>query len=123
MFAGGHDAALLAINNGKVDAGAVADSYPPRMAEAGQIDPANLVTVAASEPIPSGPVVTRPDLDPELRDRFKDALLRLHTRLPPEAIKALLGSEKSRFVPAEDGDYDPLRETARILNLDLRKLE
>jgi phosphonate transport system substrate-binding protein len=93
------------------------------MAEAKQVDPANLVTVATSDPIPNGPVATRAGLDPGVRDRFRDALLRAHTKLPAELVKAVLGGEKNRFVPAEDADFDPLRETARVLNLDLRKLE
>src|SRR5262245_51139369 len=44
IFAGGHDASLLAINGKRVDAGAVSSTQHKRMIEAGIVDEANLLT-------------------------------------------------------------------------------
>ncbi len=123
MFAGGHDASALAINGGKVDAGAVASSLFQRMVDQKLVEEENLVIIAKSDPIPSSPVTVRNDIDPELRERLKEAYLRAHEHLPPDVIKALVGSEKNRYIVADDALYNPLRETAKILNLDLAKIE
>jgi phosphonate transport system substrate-binding protein len=119
IFAGGHDASLLAINGGKVDAGAVSSTQHKRMIEAGIVDAANLVTLITSDPIPSSPFAVRGSVDPGLQDRLRDAFLDAHNYMSVEIRKELLGGETARYVAAEDSLYDPIRETAKILNLDL----
>jgi phosphonate transport system substrate-binding protein len=119
IFAGGHDASLLAINRGKVDAGAVSSTQHKRMIEAGIVDANNLVTLITSDPIPSSPFAVRGSLDAGLQERLRDAFLEAHTYMSVEIRKELLGSETGRYVAADDSLYDPIRETARILNLDL----
>jgi phosphonate transport system substrate-binding protein len=122
-FAGGHDAVALAVNGGKVDAGAVADSILPRLVERKLVDEANYGIIAYSNPIPSSPFAVRADLDPALRDKLKAALLRLYQEVPAELVRALLGNEQNRYVVAEDRVFDPLRETAKVLKLDLTKMK
>jgi phosphonate transport system substrate-binding protein len=119
IFAGGHDASLLAINGGKVDAGAVSSTQHKRMIEAGIVDASNLVTLITSDPIPSSPFAVRGSLDTGLQERFRDAFLDAHNYMSVEIRKELLGGETNRYVAADDSLYDPIRETAKILNLDL----
>ncbi|MFN8523932.1 MAG: phosphate/phosphite/phosphonate ABC transporter substrate-binding protein [Chloroflexota bacterium] len=123
IFAGGHDASILAVHNGKVDAGACADSQYNRMIEAKVIDPNKLRLVVKSEPIPNSPVAMREDIDQGFRDRVRDALLAAHETLPGDLMKAVVGGEKNRYIPADDSLYNPLRETARLLKLDLKALQ
>lgn len=119
LFAGGHDASLLAINGKRVDAGAVSSSTHKRMIDAGVVDAANLLTLATSDPIPSSPFTARASLDPSLAERLKEAFLEAHNYMTPEIRRELIGGEKNQYVAADDTLYDPIREVARILNLDL----
>jgi phosphonate transport system substrate-binding protein len=122
IFSGGHDASMLAISGKRVDAGAVASSIHKRMIETGHVDGANLVTVATSDPIPSSPFAARASLDASLAERLKEAFLEAHNYMSPEVRKEFLGSETNRYVVADDTLYDPIRETAKILNLDLTQI-
>jgi phosphonate transport system substrate-binding protein len=122
IFAGGHDASLLAINGNKVDAGAVSSTQHARMIAAGVVDANNLVTLITSDPIPSSPFAARGSLDSGLADALKDAFLNAHSYMTPELRKELIGGETNRYVAADDSLYDPIRETARILNLDLTQM-
>src|SRR5262249_22097122 len=122
IFAGGHDASLLAINGGKVDAGAVSSTQHTRMIAAGVVDANNLVTLITSDPIPSSPFAVRNSLDPSLAERIKEVFLDAHNYMTPELRKELIGGETNRYVAADDSLYDPIRETARILNLDLTQM-
>lgn len=119
VFAGGHDASLLAINGGRVDAGAVSSTQFKRMTETGVVDGPNLVVLATSAPIPSSPFAARGSLDPALAERLKDAFLEAHTVMSADMRKELIGGETNRYVAADDTLYDPIRDAARILNLDL----
>jgi phosphonate transport system substrate-binding protein len=119
IFAGGHDASLLAINGQRVDAGAVASTQHRRMIEAGVVDANNLLTLATSDPIPSSPFAVRASLDPSLKEALTQAFLDAHNYMTPEIRRELIGGERNQYVVAEDSMYDPVREVARILNLDL----
>jgi phosphonate transport system substrate-binding protein len=122
IFAGGHDASLLAINGKRVDAGAVSSTQHQRMIEAGVVDEGNLLTLITSDPIPSSPFAARGSLDAALAENLKQAFLDAHTSMTVEIRKELLGGETNRYVAADDTLYDPIRDTARILNLDLTQI-
>jgi phosphonate transport system substrate-binding protein len=122
IFAGGHDASLLAINGKRVDAGAVSSTQHKRMIDAGVVDGANLITLATSDPIPSSPFAARASLDASLAERLKEAFLEAHNHIEPEIRRELIGSETNRYVVADDTLYDPIREVAKILNLDLTQI-
>jgi phosphonate transport system substrate-binding protein len=122
IFAGGHDASLLSIDGGRVDAGAASEPQYLEMIEAGLIEEGNFVILAQSDPIPSSPYATRDDLDPGLRERLLQAMLRFHETATPEVAAEVLGAN-DRYVAADDASYDVIRETAEVLNLDLEALE
>src|SRR5262249_36273204 len=70
IFAGGHDASVLAVANGKVDAGATYEDQIIRMDAAGVVKQDDLLVLRKSDPIPDGPIAIRRDYDPALRERL-----------------------------------------------------
>jgi phosphonate transport system substrate-binding protein len=92
------------------------------MIDAGIVDAANLVTLATSDPIPSSPFAARASLDAALAERLKEAFLEAHNYMEPEIRRELLGSDTNRYVVADDTLYDPIREVAKTLNLDLTQI-
>lgn len=120
VYTGGHDAVELAIKNKKVPAGADNDITYAAMVEKKLIDPNENVIIAKSDPIPGSPVAVRGNLPAELKTKIKEALLKMHE----EAPQALGGyGDIIRYEEAKDSDYDIIRETAKILNLDLNKMK
>jgi phosphonate transport system substrate-binding protein len=113
MFAGSHEAVELAVYYGKADAGA--DNRPTfeRMVRSSMIKADECRIIWESEPIPGSPVTVRKDLPEELKRRILSALLRV-----PEGVISFEG-EMSRYERAYDSDYEIIRETARLLQLDI----
>lgn len=122
IFAGGHDASLLAINEGRVDAGAASEPQFNTMIAEGLIDEANFVQLLRSDPIPESPWAYRGDLDPALVERLRRAMLAFHELAEPDVVASILDENGSQFVVADDALYDPLREVVSVLDLDLEEL-
>ena len=117
IFSGGHDASAIAVQNGKVDAAAVADALLEPAFARGMLKKEDVGIVWTSEAIPGAPVVYRQDLPAELKARLRAAFAGMHDLPwgPNLSIK--------RWVPVEDSSYDVVRDTAKVLNLDLSKLK
>jgi phosphonate transport system substrate-binding protein len=119
IFAGGHDKALQALLNGHVDAAAVfvdvrtrfAADFPTAMRDTRQL--------TVTQPIPNISVTVRGDMDTELSARIVQALLRIAQDEEGAAMLKKL-FDMYGFVPAQDEDYDVVRETARLMGVDLR---
>jgi len=117
LFSGGHDASALSVQNGKVDAAAVADALLDAAYARGVVKQEDIQVLWTSEPIPTVPYVMRRDLPQDLRKRIRTAFL---------AIRDLaIGSHATivRVVPTDDAAYDVVRETAKVLKLDLKKFK
>ena len=117
MYSGGHDSTIVAVGAGKVDAGAVADRIYERGCAKGLADCNKLKVVWTSPPIPNDPLLYRKTLSEDMKKRIRDAFF---------SVKNLAFGEMgtvARFDPASDKDYDPLREIASALKLDLRKMK
>ncbi len=117
MYSGGHDATIVAVGSGKVDAGAVADRIYERGCAKGLADCNKLKVVWTSPPIPNDPLLYRKALSEDMKKKIRDAFF---------SVKNLAFGEMgtvARFDPASDKDYDPLREIASALKLDLRKMK
>ena len=112
---GTHDAVARAVEAGNVDAGGLSQEIFNSLIERGSIDSDKVKVLAESDPIPNYPMVYQGDLAPELKDAIKQAFL----DLDDEAILQTFRAEG--FVATDDGAYDILRETAKVLNLDLAK--
>ena len=118
-YAGGHDASVLAVENGTVDAGAVADTTYDLMVEEGMIEENDLRVIHESEPIPESPIAVREDLSPEVKKQLEDVLV----EMTPEKVGSdTLGEDAVGYVEAEDSDYDVIRELVSQLGLDLQRL-
>lgn len=118
-YAGGHDAVELAIKNKKAPAGADNDITYEKMVEEKLISPGENIIIAKSDPIPGSPIAWRKDLPEDLKQKINQAFLNMHNEDPG----ALSGyGAIIRYDEASDSDYDIIREAAKILNLDLKKM-
>ncbi len=119
-YAGTHNAVQYAVANGKVDAGADSDNSYDRMVAAGEIDPEVNKIIYKSEPIPGSPIVVRGDLPAELKQRIQDALI----SMDEQTIDKVDGwGGIARYQKVSDSDYDIIRETAKILGMDVTSAE
>lgn len=150
VFAGSHPTSALAVWNDKSAAGATNEGNLKRLHDSGQIQwcqysdgvinksrteaelkayfdscpNGSIVTLAQTDPIPNTPFSVRQDLPETLKAEIKAALL--SAKDDPEFIKA----RKAWYVdPAADLQlasldlfYNPMRDIAKLLNLDLKEL-
>ena len=117
MYSGGHDATIVAVGTGKVDAGAVADRIYERGCAKGLADCSTLKVVWTSDPIPNDPLLYRKALPEDLKKKIRDAFAEVKN-LPFGEMGTV-----ARFDPATDKDYDPIRQIASALKLDLTKMK
>ena len=69
IFAGGHDASVLAVKSRQCDAGFAYDSIvDSQLIEKGSLQPGEITTLWKSETIPGSPMAIADDLDPELKN-------------------------------------------------------
>jgi phosphonate transport system substrate-binding protein len=113
---GTHDAVARAVQNGQVHAGALSKAIFENLVNRKTIDAAKLHTVAITPPIPNYPMVMQGKLDAPLKDAIRSAFLELKDRDILKTFRA------EGFAPTTDEAYDVLRDTAKILNLDLSKM-
>lgn len=114
-FAGGHDASILAVANGSVEAGASWDGQLQQMIDAGAVEEDAVKVVAESDPIPKDPVAVRGDLSEEAKTRIQEAFL----TATPESVGAdNLGSEGAiGYQETFDARYDSVRELVDKMEL------
>ena len=74
-FAGGHDASVLAVKNGTVDAGAVANTIYENMLSEGVVGENELRVIHESEAIPESPVAVRGGLPEETKSQIKEVFV------------------------------------------------
>jgi phosphonate transport system substrate-binding protein len=117
IYAGGHDASVLAVKNGKVDGGAVSDGILAKLVANGSVKENELRVIASAE-IPESPVAYRRDLPEDVKKRVREAFYQIkNVRVGWYSVPL------ERFIPISDKDYDIVRETARVLNLDMTKAQ
>ena len=104
------------MQNGQVQAGALSKAIYENLISRKTIDAAKLHTVAITPPIPNYPMVMQGKLDAPLKDAIRSAFLDLKDRDILKTFRA------EGFAATDDKAYDILRETAKILNLDLAKM-
>ncbi|WP_374357180.1 phosphonate ABC transporter substrate-binding protein [Chitinimonas sp.] len=117
IFSGSHDASILAVANKKVDAAAVADRILAQAVAKGVVKQDDFRIIWTSGPIPESPMVWRKDLDPALKDKLSRALANLKDL--PWGDQGLLNG----FHPTNDAAYDIVRDTAKVLKLDLKGMK
>ncbi len=99
-----HTDVARAVLKGKFDAGAVKDVVAFRY------QPHGLELIAQSDPVPSVPIVARPDADPRLVKAVRDALLAIDPADPAmiARMKSWDPEFRNGFVPASATDYAPI---------------
>lgn len=104
----GHGASLEALQAGHVDAAAYGDFQHP--------DGDEIVKVAESDPIPFDPIVAKPDTPEDVREQLTERLL----NTPEEALE---DHRIDRFGEVEPGTYDPVRDVAEEMGVEIADLE
>ena len=118
LYTGGHDATLLAVANGKVEAGVLDEAVFQRMTQGAppKVDPAAIRVFLTSPPFFDYVWVARKGLAPEVQQAFSAAMLKLSATDPQDkAILDLLSAAK--YVKAEDASYEKLRQVAKQAGL------
>ena len=113
---GTHDAVARAVQAGQIPAGALSEPILRSLIERGMIDPAKIVELDLTAPIPNYPIVMQGYLAPELKEKIRAAFLEAKDKEVLDSFRA------EGFSPADDASYDVLRETAELLNLELAKM-
>jgi len=150
IFAGSHPSSAIALWNDKVDAAATTEATLYNLAKEGQIDfcgfpdgklgvprtqeeidavynacpDGSIVPIAYSDPIPNTPFAVSKDLPESLKQAIYDALM--DVKNDPELVAAIgywftdPYADEGRGYAYIDHAYDPLREIAKELDLDLK---
>lgn len=122
IFAGGHDAAILAVYNRKVDAAATfanddrGDDVPWKHLLKERAD--TIRALAYSKPIPNGAVAVSRDLPSDTVNALKNAFLNLGKTPEGRQILAQMYLIEA-FAPASSKDYDPVRDAFNRVGLSL----
>jgi phosphonate transport system substrate-binding protein len=113
---GAHDAVARAVQSAQVQAGGLSQEIFNNLVAKKSIDSARLRVLVVSDPIPNYPMVMQAKLDPGLKTSIRNAFLDLKDQ-------AILKFRAEGFVATDDGAYDILRETAKVLALDLTQFK
>lgn len=117
LFTGSHDANALAVANKRVDAATIADRIFDAAVAKKLINPDDFHVVWRSDPIPESPTAWRKNLSPELKEKVRTAFLNVRDITWADQGKL------NRFVETTDQAYDVIRDTAKMLKLDLTKMK
>ncbi len=107
-WAYGHGEALETLENGHVDAAAYGDFQHP--------DDEEIVKIAESDPIPFDPVVAKPDTPEAVREQLSERLI----NTPEESLE---NHRVDRFGEVEPGTYDPVRNVAEAMGVDIETID
>jgi phosphonate transport system substrate-binding protein len=114
---GAHDAVARAVQSGQVQAGALSEEIFKNLLAKKSVDPDKLKVLAVSDPIPNYPMVMQGKLDPTLKAAIRNAFLTVKDDAILKPFRA------DGFVATDDRAYDILRDTAKVLALDLSKFK
>jgi phosphonate transport system substrate-binding protein len=129
-FAGGHDSAALAVYQGNADGAATFEDAPGQLLKSKFPDvDEKLRVLAKTEPIPNDPIAVRKDLDAAISSKIKSGLEAMAS--DPSAskqddkgntVKLLAIYRWDGLAPAQDSDYQPIRDVAKGLGIPLKDL-
>ncbi|WP_026478075.1 phosphate/phosphite/phosphonate ABC transporter substrate-binding protein [Alkaliphilus transvaalensis] len=107
FYTGGHDAAALAVQEKKVDVGAVDSAIFEVMKRNGVVDGSKFKIIWESEPLFQYPWAVKKGTSEELKVALQEAFL----SVTDQEILDVFGA--SGFITAEDKDYEPVRQAAK----------
>jgi phosphonate transport system substrate-binding protein len=114
LYANGHLADMLAIQSGKVGAGAFDEAYMTHMIALGKMKPGDVRVLWTSQLIPNEPIAVRGSLPEQLKKEIQIAFLNLPTKDP--ALFANLNrnvyssTAGTTYIPVSDATYNGLRQ-------------
>jgi len=114
---GTHDAVARAVQAGQVPAGALSKPIYDTLVARAIIDPAKMVQLDLTDAIPNYPIVMQGNLAAPLKQAIRSAFLDMKDK---EVLKSF---RVESFSPTDDKAYDVLRDTAKVLKLDLAKMK
>jgi phosphonate transport system substrate-binding protein len=113
---GTHDGVARAVQNGQVPAGALSKTILESLVARSMVDATKLREIALSDPIPNYPMVLQGNLADPLKEAIRASFLELRD---PAILRAF---RVEGFAPTTDSAYDILRDTARLLELNLGQM-
>ncbi|MFH1675867.1 MAG: phosphate/phosphite/phosphonate ABC transporter substrate-binding protein [bacterium] len=116
---GDHSAVVRAVLNGRVDAGACFDDARKNLLNSEPEVMDKIVPIAYTADIPADTVSYRKDCTGDFYDLVTSALLHMTESGKDSVLYKIYGIEA--LVPAQDSDYDPIREMVKTLNLDIEQ--
>lgn len=116
VYLGAHDAVARAVQSGQVPAGALSKAIYEALIQRKIIDPDKIKVLAVTDPIPNYPMVFQGNLAPALKDKIRKAFLEVKDAAVLKSFRV------EGFAATDDKAYDILRDTAKILDLDLAKM-
>lgn len=118
FFSGSHDAAIIAVLDGKADVAAVKHSIYDRIEKENPRVARELTILARSAVVPSNGLCVRADLSAALQGKLKQALLGLENDPAGKTVLAEFGA--LRFIETTAQDYRPVFEMAAHAGIDLK---
>lgn len=118
-FSGSHDAAITAVLDGKADVGAAKHSVLDRVRREDPRVDRELAILASSPTVPSNGLCVRGELEADLREALRRALLDLDG--DPEGARVLAQFGALRFIETTAADYAPVLELARKAGIDMKR--
>ena len=110
-FSGAHDATAAWVEAGRVDAGAVNFLVWRKLVDKKKIDTKTTHVFWTTPPYVDYVWVARGGVPEEIREKFKQALLKLDYSKPED--KKVMDLQRTRkFIPAKDSDWDGIRQAA-----------
>ncbi len=110
-FTGSHDAAITAVLQRQADVGAAKHSVFDRVRKENPRVDQELLILSSSASVPSNGLCVRREMETDLREALRRALLDLHGE--PEGASVLRQFGAVQFIEATAADYAPVLELAR----------
>ena len=117
---GSHDNAILAVYNGEADLATTFEGAENRLVKDYPDIKKKLKIIGYTDNIPNDGLVVRKGLDPDMKEKIKEAFLSLNE--DSTAMKILKEVYAwDGIVPASDSDYQVVREVAKTLKITIPK--
>lgn len=109
VYSGGHEASILSVKAGKVDAASTNNlDFNRGLGKHWNKDDFNIIWT--SDLIPGAPIAVKKDLPADLKKSLKEAFL---SYKDPEGLKRL---KNKGFIEGDDSVYNPVRELIKLKN-------
>jgi len=119
VFLNSHSNVVIAVLRGTVDAGAVFDDARLQLVETDPKVMTETKVIAYTPPIPGDTVSFREDCIGPFYDRLAQSLITISNAGKESVLYKIY--EIEALVPAEDSDYEPIRQMVAALELDIEK--